>query len=101
MPAKQIEVDCPCCDARLLIDVLTSKVLRHSMPEQRDELGKPILDEGRWDKAQDRIRARTSGAGQDKFDAALGREKSRSSDLDDLFKKAKDKLDKREKDLDS
>ena len=101
MPAKQIEVDCPCCDARLLIDVLTSKVLRHSLPEQRDELGKPMLDEGRWEKAQERIRARKGRAGEDKFDAAIGREKNRSADLDDLFKKAQDKLDQREKDLDS
>lgn len=90
MSPKQIEVTCPCCDTRLTVDVLTSTVLKHAPPEQLDETGKPVLDEGRWDSATARVRDRKSTS-LDKFDAALGKEQSREKDLDDLFEKAKRK----------
>ena len=68
-------------------------VFRTDMPEQLDETGKPILDEGRWDEASSRVRGRKA-ASLDKFEAALGKEQSREKDLDDLFEKAKRKAKK-------
>ncbi len=90
METKQIDVACPCCNTRLTIDVLTRTILRHAPPEQQDDTGKPILDEGRWDDANKRVGGRREAA-QDKFDSALGKEQSRERDLDDLFEKAKRK----------
>ncbi len=90
MSAKQIDVSCPCCNTRLTIDVLTRTILRHAPPEQLDETGKAVLDEGRWDEAADRVSGR-AGASLDKFDSALGKERSREKDLDDLFDKARRK----------
>ena len=94
MDTKQIEVSCPCCEAQLLVDVRTQKVLRHAPPAQLDETGKPILDEGRWDSAVGRVSDRKGRSG-DSFDEALGREQSREKDLDDLFSKPKDKIQRR------
>ena len=92
METKQIEVLCPCCDHQLLVDVRTGKVLRHAPPQAADEMGKPVLDEGRWDGAVGRVEERRSSGG---FDAALEKELRREDDLDDLFRKAKDKVDRR------
>ena len=90
METKQIDVECPCCNTRLTVDVLTRTVLRHAPPEQLDETGKQVLDEGRWDAANEKVAGRRSDA-LDKFDAALGKERSREQDLDDLFEQAKRK----------
>ena len=90
MQPKQIDVTCPCCDTRLTIDVLTSRILRHAPPGQIDETGKAVLDEGRWDTARERVQNRPATSA-DKFDDALGKEQSREKDLDDLFEKAKRK----------
>lgn len=94
MDSKQITVSCPCCEAQLQIDVRTQTVLRHAPPAQLDELGKPILDEGRWESAVNRISGSRERTG-DKFEQALGREQDREKDLDDLFSKAKDKVQRR------
>ena len=90
MNPKQIEITCPCCDTRLTVDVLTATVLRHAPPEQLDETGKPILDEGRWDSATAKVQGRLA-EGTDKFEDALHREQRREQDLDDLFERAKRK----------
>ena len=90
MSTKQIDVSCPCCNTRLTIDVLTKAILRHAPPEQLDETGKAILDEGRWDEATGRVSDRKS-ASLDKFENALGKERSREKDLEDLFDKARRK----------
>lgn len=97
MVQKQIEVDCPCCDSRLVIDVLTAKVLKHIPPAKLDETGRPVLDGGRWDAASQRVKGRET-RGTASFDAALGKERSRDDELDDLFKKAQDKLKRRRED---
>lgn len=97
MIPKQIEVDCPCCESRLLIDVLTAKVLKHIPKQKLDETGRPVLDGGRWDAATQRVQGREE-RGTDSFDAALGKERSRGDDLDDLFQAAKDKLKRRSED---
>ena len=90
METKQIDVSCPCCNTRLTVDVLTRTVLRHAPPEQLDATGKPVLDENRWVSANEKVAGRKQEA-KDKFDAALGKERSREQDLDDLFEKAKKK----------
>ncbi|HIF41278.1 MAG TPA: hypothetical protein EYQ74_09285 [Planctomycetes bacterium] len=91
---KQIEVTCPCCDTVMVVDVLTQKVMRHAKPEQVDETGKAVLDEGRWDSAQDKVSKRGE-RGRDEFEEALGKEQNREEDLDDLFDAAQRKLRKR------
>ncbi|MCA9000279.1 MAG: hypothetical protein KDB61_00050 [Planctomycetes bacterium] len=96
MASKEIEVRCPCCESVLVVDVLTAKVLKHAPKEKLDATGKVVLDEGRWDSARSKVAGRGQRGG-DAFDQALGKEKSRESDLDDLFKKAKEKVDRRGK----
>ncbi len=91
---KEIEIDCPCCDSRLLIDVRSQKVLRHVPKASLDEFGKPVQDGKRWDSAARTVTDRGLRS-EDAFDSALNREKARTRDLDDLFKKAKDKVDDR------
>jgi hypothetical protein len=94
---KEVETKCPCCESTLVVDVRTGKVLRHAPPAQVDETGKMQLDEGRWDSATERSSSRSADA-SDKFDQALGDERSKESRFDDLFDKAKKKVDERGKD---
>ncbi|HRV80376.1 MAG TPA: hypothetical protein P5218_03020, partial [Planctomycetota bacterium] len=61
-----------------------------------DETGKVILDESRWEQAQTKI-AGSKDRAKDAFDQALSREANRDRDLDALFQKAKDKVDRRGK----
>lgn len=95
---KELEVNCPCCEAKLLIDVRTQTVLRHTLPDELDEFGKPVQGTGRWDAAAEKVSER-KGRGTDAFDAALSKEKSRVRDLDDLFDRAKSKIDDRKREL--
>lgn len=91
METKQIDVTCPCCASRLSIDVRTAKVLRAAPPTELDETGKPVLKEERWDEALGRVSGRERSSG-DKFDQALSKEQRRAEDLDELFRKAREKL---------
>ena len=93
---KQIETVCPCCEATLVVDSASGKVLRHAKPGEVDETGKMQLDPNRWESANERTSSRTQDAA-DKFEAALGEEQSKESRLDDLFDKAKKKVDERVK----
>lgn len=95
MDAKSIEVSCPCCESRLELDVRTGKVVRWSRKSELDESGKPRLRESDWGKANQRVQERL-GSATDKFDESLTREKTRGKDLDELFKKASDKLKKKD-----
>lgn len=95
MESKQIEVECPCCSTRLVIDVLTRKIMRAVAPSEVDETGKPVLDESRWDEATDRVEHRTETA-QDKLESAITAERDKESRLDDLFDKARKKVEERE-----
>ncbi len=97
MSAREIHVSCPCCESRLEIDVRTGAVLKWRRPEELDATGKPIVRQADWDEATGKVKDRMETA-LDKFDASLDREKNRAKDLDDLFLKAKDKLDKRRED---
>jgi hypothetical protein len=94
MDQKEVKVDCPCCQSRLEIDVRTATVLRWRKQGETDETGKPVLRESDWSSASERVSKRLGSAG-DKFDESLSREKKRSQDLDDLFRKAHEKLGKK------
>lgn len=94
---KEIEIDCPCCDARLLIDVRTQAVLRHTPKNELDDSGRPGAGTAAWDRAQAKVASR-KGRGTDAFDDALTKEKSKHKDFDALFDQAKNKVtDKRKR----
>ena len=91
MSARDTKVTCPCCRSQLDVDLRTGKVLKWRRETELDETGKPILRESDWDDATSRVEGRLSTA-IDKFDAGLSREQNREKDLDDLFRKASEKL---------
>jgi hypothetical protein len=91
MDAKQIEIACPCCQSRLLVDLRTGKLLRSLRPEELDATGKPLVGERDWDQALGRVRER-GGESENKLDSALDRERNRPRQLDDLFRKAREQL---------
>jgi hypothetical protein len=91
MEIKEVEVDCPCCDVRLAVDVRTGRVLRWSPRAQTSPEGKPVVRPEDWDRVSGRVLGR-SRAAEDKFDQGLSRERRRSTDLDDLFRRANEGL---------
>jgi hypothetical protein len=91
METKQIEVDCPCCSARLLVDVRTGTILRSRKPGEPGAAGEAAAPASDWGEAQAKVSRRTEQA-PGKLDAALQREREKSSRLDDLFRQANDKL---------
>lgn len=95
MSARETNVTCPCCQSRLEVDTRTGHVVRWSRETELDETGKPKLRESDWDDASQKVSGRL-GSAEDKFDSNLAREKSREKDLDELFRKAKKKLEKPE-----
>lgn len=95
METKQLEVTCPCCATRLLVDVRTETVLRARRKEELDETGKPKVGDKDWAEALGKVRTRTDEA-PSKLDELLQKERDKRSRLDDLFKSASDKLKERE-----
>jgi hypothetical protein len=95
MDTKDVKIDCPCCGSHLEVDVRTSKIVRWRKKGETDETGKPVMKESDWGAATDRVSKRM-GTAADKFDESLTREKSRSKDLDELFRKASEKLDRKD-----
>ena len=92
MEKKQLEIDCPTCSSRILVDVRSEQVLRTRRPQELDSAGKPKVTEGDWEDALGRVQER-EGRRESKLDEALEREKSKSDRLDDLFRQASEKLD--------
>jgi hypothetical protein len=92
MSAKQIEITCPCCSSKLVVDVLTAKVMRTERADPAAAADKDV-----WSSAQDRVRGRTA-SGLDKLDKALESERGKKDRLDDLFRKAKEKLQRPDED---
>lgn len=90
MTGKQIDVTCPCCSARISVDVATGSVMR----TQRAE-GAPAGDT--WAAANETVRGRTQ-SGANKLDAALEQERGKKARLDDLFRKAQEKLQRGDED---
>lgn len=91
---KEVEIQCPCCDSQLLIDVLTQKVLRATPRRELDSSGRPKLDAKDWDAAFGKVSGRLDES-VSKFDASLDRERKRTRDLDDLFAEAEERVRKR------
>lgn len=81
---KELEVTCPCCQARLTVDVLTAKVMRTRLPEA-EKTRDP------WAAANEKVRDRSAQT-TDRLDKALGDEKGKDARLDDAFEKARQKL---------
>lgn len=96
---KQIDVECPCCKARLAVDVATRRVVRAAPPERLDASGKPIVGAADFDRALDRVQRRHE-AGAGRFEDALERERRRSHDLDELFRRANEGKDRSREDDD-
>jgi hypothetical protein len=92
MDSKQVEIICPCCSGRILVDVLTGKVLRGRPPAVVDEKGKPVVGEADWTQAVGKVKRRLETHGE-RMDQALEREKDKEARLDELFRKASEKLD--------
>jgi hypothetical protein len=90
MSQKQIEVTCPCCSAKLLVDVLTSRVMR-------TEQSQTAAGGDKWTSAQQKVSGRTQ-SGAEKLENALEQERGKKARLDDLFKQAQDKLKRGEDD---
>jgi hypothetical protein len=95
MERKQLEIACPCCKSRILLDLGTGQVLRTRRPEEYDAAGRPLVSPGDWDQALGRVQGREDQA-KDKLEAALDREKRREADLEDLFKKARERAEEGE-----
>lgn len=95
MDARSHEVTCPCCESRLEVDARTGKIVRWARKAELDESGKPRVKESDWSAASGRVQERL-GSAADKFDQSLSREKTRGKDLDELFRKANEKLGRRE-----
>ena len=92
MDTKDVLVTCPCCESRLEIDARTGKVVKWRPKEELDETGKPKVDEKDWDDASTRVETRMGGAAE-RFEQGLAKEQNRERDLDDLFRKARKKLE--------
>jgi len=88
--AKLLEVQCPCCDALLKVDVETGAVITHKEKERP----KPVEDLA---AAVAKIKADEAARGA-KFQAQVDRERSSKDILnkkfDELLKQAKDDPDK-------
>jgi len=97
METKQIEIACPCCKCRLLVDVRTGQLLRTLRPEEVDEKGKPVVSERDWSEALGRVRGRADSR-EGRLEEALGRERDKEGRLDELFRKAQEKLASGEED---
>ena len=87
MSSKEVEVTCPCCTARLTVDVRTGQVLKRQLPA-KEGAGEPTKDA--WESAQDRVRERTA-EGKRKLESALDYERTKEARFDELFKKATEK----------
>lgn len=90
MDPKQIEVECPSCNGRLAIDVLTARVVRWAGAESPSRSQRPSVTEEDWDAAVDRM-SRRKELSQDAFEAAFSKERARDRSLDDLFDRAADR----------
>ncbi len=98
MEIKDVDVTCPCCGTRITVDVRTRKTLRTRPPKELDESGKPVVKAKDWDQISSKVEGRL-GAASSKFEDGLSKEKTREGDLDDLFRKASEKVKKRKDEL--
>ncbi|TAH36807.1 MAG: hypothetical protein EYC70_07405 [Planctomycetota bacterium] len=81
MTAKELQVQCPCCGAHLRVDARSGKVFASSDKPRAKDLSEVVS----------RVQERSSKAA-DSFSAALEAERKRKQELEDLFRKAQDKV---------
>lgn len=91
METKEIELECPCCRARLQVDVRTSQVMRWRPAAGEEDAAGEGERAPDWETAHERATGRL-GRALDKFEEGAERERTRERDLDDLFRRANDKL---------
>lgn len=80
MRAKDLEIRCPDCGTRIRVEAETGKVIAHGPGERPKDLG----------EAARRHEEKKAGR-DDAFGAAMGAERRRKEELEDLFRKAADK----------
>jgi hypothetical protein len=84
--SQNVEVVCPCCEARLLVDKVSGKVVW----QQEKATGKPSLE-----AIVSQLQARKSEA-ERKFDQEIENQKDRSRILEEKFKQAMERASKKE-----
>jgi hypothetical protein len=95
MDAKEIEVRCPCCEARLWVEATSGRVLRTVAgagtvgPAQERDAAEPPAED-RWTSAAKKVRDRASSSA-DKLESALEAERTKESRFDALFDQAREK----------
>lgn len=87
MSSREIEVTCPCCSARLQVDIRTAQVMKSVRKE--DSEGSAASSD-KWSAAQGKVEERTRG-GLDKLERALEHERGKKDRFDQLFKEATEK----------
>ncbi len=92
MKAKDFRIKCPECGEILVVDARTGKMIRHYEKghEKDDDAPDPAL----FDNALGKVKKDTN-EGDSVFDSAVNTVKDRKKGLDDLFKEAKKKADKK------
>lgn len=81
MSRRTLWVRCPACDSKLEVDDRDGRVLR----QQRGGRAGQATQDDDWASAVARAQAKR-GAGEDKLEAALARERSKEDELEDLFR---------------
>jgi len=87
MSSKEVDLTCPCCSARLTVDIRTGQVLKRKLAPKE---GAPEAPKDAWESAQDRVRDRTT-EGKRKLESALDYERTKEARFDELFKQATEK----------
>jgi hypothetical protein len=87
MSSREIEVTCPCCSARLVVDTRTAQVMK---TVRKEEAGESAAPKDRWADASSKVQSRTQ-SGLDKLESALEYERNKTQRFDEMFKKATDK----------
>ena len=79
MLRSEVEVECPCCQSTLVVDVNLKRVVRHQEPERAD---KPELNDAHRILAEERARREAI------FQQSVADERGRSAALSKRFEEA-------------
>ena len=90
--AKEIEVICPCCNERIVVD----PVSRRGWPVSEAAKRKEREEASKGDAFEEALKSvhESPDLAEDKFKRALSDEKDRGDRLDEAFRKAKDEAEK-------
>lgn len=92
MAPKELRLTCPSCRARLTADVRTASVLSWQPQGSGSPRVKDAEAEAAWDLAQRRVAGRNE-RGEDRFEAALAKERDREVDLDEHYEEVRPEAD--------